>query len=69
MQGIFRQEVFRLFSSGAICSLIAACWHSTGLIVFARYRDEGAAQRALDNPRIEVNGKVCNVLAKKQVMA
>jgi len=41
----------------------------SGGFSFIFFRDEGAAQRALDNPRIEVNGKVCNVLAKKQVMA
>lgn len=62
-------DLREVFSQCGEIKMINARHIPSGGFSFIFFRDEGSAQRALDNPRIEVNGKVCNVLAKKQVMA
>eukprot|EP00658_Telonema_sp_P-2_P005821 TRINITY_DN12199_c0_g1_i7.p1 TRINITY_DN12199_c0_g1~~TRINITY_DN12199_c0_g1_i7.p1 ORF type:complete len:321 (-),score=97.75 TRINITY_DN12199_c0_g1_i7:363-1325(-) len=62
-------DLREVFEQCGEIKLVNARHIPSGGFAFIFFRDEMGAQRALDNPRTEIKGKVCNVLAKKQVMS
>jgi|ERR1712194_845353 len=62
-------DLREVFSMCGEIKMVNARHIPSGGFSFVFFRDEVGAQQALDNPRVEINGKMCNVLAKKQVMA
>ena len=42
---------------------------STGGFAFVFFKEDIGAEVALNNPRVQINGKTANVLAKKQILS